>query len=542
MDGRKLKVFPVLWSCDITFPHQIDTICLQPVTMPACVYLEYNSNYLHPLRCLHDLPLAGLRVTSGQWNMTRGNLQLIFICHMIVPRAQSLTMLDLEVRCSAQLLAHMLSLLPALETLKLRLASPRALNEAFFRAFVAMKPNGVSPRGMESLPGLPFCVKLLVLGVNYKRWLRGPERTALLLAFGDIVSSRRSEESFKLLLSFGAVGPSWFVSRHVESIQEVADCGPFVVGFSSPRGIIPLVMSADARLMEVPFKEAEYFVASHQLSIDSLFPLLHLVELRVGSEKAILPSGPPPNLPIFRTLRVLEARNIHPSFLAGQTFHKLERCRMSVYGEAPKLSQDQVTEVPVCTRLDVDNLALLATLKLPQIRELGVSFDHPEFNMIWGTHITVNTNLSGLELLHVHGWYQQADLIQALRCLPVLKSLILAHGSDLDAAFFEKFVPMYPNETAALMQSNYEGQIPAILCPMLRSLLIEKCDPTERVELIPVLKLVATLRTMCCSPLKRFTLCAMKFGRKFELTGSQGGLVTEMDSLDEDARAFRLDI
>ena len=162
--------------------------------------------------------------------------------------------------------------------------------------------------------------------------------------------------------------------------------------------------------------------------------------------------------------------------------------------------------------------------------------------MIWEKHITVNANLTGLELLHVYGWYQQADLIQALRCLPVLKSLILANGSDLDVAFFGEFVQIYPNEIAGPMQSHDEGRVSPLLCPMLRSLLIEGCDPTERVELIPVLKQVVTFRVVRGSPLRRFTLTAIEFERKFELNGSQGGLVTEIDSLDEDAKPFRLDI
>ena len=199
--------------------------------------------------------------------------------------------------------------------------------------------------------------------------------------------------------------------------------------------------------------------------------------------------------------------------------------------------------MPVCTRLDVDNLNLLATLKLPQIRELGASFNHPEFNLIWEKHIAVNANLSGLELLHVYGWYRQADLIQALRCLPVLKYLILANGSDLDAAFFGEFVPTHPNETTGLVQSHHEGQVSAILCPMLRSLLIEECGATERVEeLIPVLKRVVTLREECGSPLERFNLASFQFGREFELVGSEGGFITEMESLDEDAESFELGI
>jgi len=217
-------------------------------------------------------------------------------------------------------------------------------------------------------------------------------------------------------------------------------------------------------------------------------------------------------------------------------------CRIFSYWEDPILSEDQVTQMPVCTRLDVDDLTLLATLKLPRICELSVSFDHPGFDVIWETHISVNANLSGLELLHAHGWHQQADLIQALRCLPVLRSLILSNGSDLDAAFFGEFFPMYPDDNAVRMRSHDEGQIVEIICPMLSSLLIEGWDPTEQVDLIPVLKQVVTLRAVYCYPLKRFTLSAIKFRRKFELIGSLGGLVTEMVSLDEDAEPFSLDI
>ena len=537
------KVFPVLQSCSITFPLQFDSICLHPVTMPACTYLQYDSNDLDPLRYFHDLRLAELAVTSGQWNVTRGNLQLIAICHMVVPCAQSLTRLYLEVRCSEQLLVYMLSLLPALEVLHLRLTSPHALKKTFFQAFVATKSNAEVPREMGALPHLPLCLSLVRLEVDYKRWLRGPERTALLPIFSDIVSSRSSEEGFQLRLRLEAIdghGQDWLVSRHVESIHEVTDDEPLVIGISSPHGII--LLKTSFVLMAVPFKEAEYLVARSQLSISILLTLHHLVELRVGGEKAILPSEPPPNLPLFRTLRVFEAGKIHRSFLAGQTFHHLERCMMSLYGEGCELSEDQVTQMPVCTRLDVDDLTLLAALKLPQICELGASLYHPGFNTIWETHIAVNANLSGLELLHVYGWYQQADLIQVLQCLPMLKSLIIANGSDLDAAFFGEFVPMHPNETAGLMRSNDEDQISTILCPTLRSLLIEGCSPTEPVELIPILKRVVTLRALCGFPLERFTLSAIEFGKKFELIGRQGGFVLEMDSLDENAKPFRLHI
>ena len=538
------KVFPVLQLCHITFPHQSDTLCLQPVTMPACTSLGYNSNDIDPLRCFHDLPLAELTVESGQWNVPRGNLQLIAICRMIIPHAHSLTVLDIQVRCSGQLLTYMLSLLPALKVLTLGLASPRALNEAFFQTFVATNANADIQREVGAPSRLPLCSKLVELRVRYKRWLRDSERTALLSVFGGIASSRQLEEDFELCLNFEGLAQNWVVLTHIESIRDVELVGSqSVIGVSSPLGIIPLVNLADEGepLAEVPFKEAEYLVPADQLSIDCLLSLHNLMEIRLEGGQ-ILASEPPSNLPLFHTLRVLEARGFDPSFLAGQTFYKLERCRMFLFEEDPPLSEDEVTQMPICTRLDVNDLTLLATLKLPRICELGVPLDHPEFNMIWENHIRLNTNLSGLELLHVHNWCQQADLIQALQCLPVLKSLILSEGPDLDAAFFGEFLPMHLDENAVLMQSYDEVHISTILCPMLSSLLIEEWDPTEHAELIPVLKQVVTLRVMCCSPLTRFTLSAIKFPRKFELIGSQGGLVTEMGSMDEDSGPLSLDI
>ena len=533
------KVFHVLWKCAITFPRDSDTIYMQPVTMSACTSLYYNSNDLGPIRYFLDLPLAKLGISNGQWNIRRGNLQLIAICQMIVPCAQSVTNLSLGVRCSEKLLTIMLRLLPALRALFLRLASPSALSETFFQAFVATKSNVFE---MGARPSLPLCSKLEHLEVIYKRWLRGVERTALLLVFGDIVSSRRSVDYFQLRLNFEGLSQGWFVWSQVERIHEIADYELFVIGISIPQGIIPLVSSGLDPLKEVPIKEAEYLLARDQLSIGCLLTLHHLVELRVEGETNILPSKPPPNLPLFRTLRILEAGNIYPSFLAGQTFHKLERCRISLYGEGPKLSQTQVTQMPVCTRLDVEDLTLLATLKLPQICELGASFAHPEFNMIWEKRLAVNVNLSGLELLHVSRWYQQTDLVQVLKCLPVLTSLVLGNGSDLDANFFGEFLPMHLNETSVLMHPHDEGHLSAVLCPLLSSLLVEGYDPIEQLELIPLFKEIVALRAVGGSPLKKFTLFNLEIGSKYELIGSYGTFVVKREFLDETAESFRLDI
>jgi len=545
------KVFPALLKCSITFPHHIGTIRLRPVTMPACTSLAYNSNDLDPLRYFHHLPLDALYVTSGQWNVSRGNYQLVAMCPIVVASAQNLTKLHLYVQCSEQLLAYMLSLVPDLEELTLGLASPNALSEAFFRAFTetSSRSDEESPYEMAA----QLCAGLKDLTLYYKRQLRGPERMELIRVFSEIALSHWEEIEideideiegvFELTLMFHGSDQSWIVRMPDETLEGYTHKLASIVGIPGPWGIIPLELWGIHPLMEVPFKETEYLWARHPLSISCLSSLHYLVELRVGIKQDILPHAPPSNLPLFRTLRVLEAKSIHPSFLAGQTFHKLEGCRVYLRVESPKLSQGQITQMPVCTRLDVDDLTLLATFNLPRIRELGVSLRHPEFNMIWAKNIVVNSNLSGLELLHVHGWHQQEDLVQVLRFLPVLETLILGSGPVLDADFFGEFMQMDLNETFAPVQSRLVGRASAFLCPMLTSLCIEGLDPTKRRELIPVLKEVVIIRAVGGSPLKTFTLYYFQKGRgKWELIGSNGSFVVERVRLRQVVGPFELKI
>ena len=61
-----------------------------------------------------------------------------------------------------------------------------------------------------------------------------------------------------------------------------------MIGISSPRGIIPLTIYGDDPLKEVPFKEAEYLVAGHRLSIQFLLTLHNLVEFRFQGESCHL--------------------------------------------------------------------------------------------------------------------------------------------------------------------------------------------------------------------------------------------------------------
>ena len=439
------RTFPALSHCGVTFPHYASTLTLQPVSMPFCQSLQYSSNDLSPLRSFHHGLLSDLRVTCGQWNVRRGNLQLVLMCPFVAASAQQLTMLSLEVRCSGNLLLRVLTLVPALTLLYLKLTSPNALSKAFFQALVVTNADAESPYASQAITP-----KLRMLDMYYRRWLRGSERKALIPVFGDIVSSRFPESNFDLLINFDKPEAYWLVERPIDSIHQHSPFRASTVGILGPCGIVFIAAKGNSTFLDIPFKEIEYLIAYDQLSIACLSSLHCLVELRVADNKMILPTAPPHSLPLFHMLRVLEAYNIHQSFFTGQTFHMLERCKISSSQEGHSLILGLPTEMPVCTRLDAEDLTLLATLKLPQICELGLSFDHPESNLIWGKDISVNANLSGLELLHVHHWGVSTDPIQVLGFLPVLEKLIVGNGRDLDVSFFRAFIRVGDNSISGL--------------------------------------------------------------------------------------------
>ena len=557
------RIFPVLRACSIRFPRHIDTITLQPVTMPSCTSLKYEFNDLAPLRYFSHPPLYLLEVISGQWSVRRGNHQLVGLCPIFAVSAQSLQRLEVEVRCSEQLLVYILSLVPALGELVLTLASPNALSETFFRSFVVLDTHRDSPSEMVGPPSqitTTLCVELYHLALHYKRWLRYPERKALIPVFGDITSSRLPldpEDSFDLWLRFDVPNQvsqeSWLVEGPTERIANLVSYGLLgyegpAVGVLGPHGIISLIRAGVDPFTRIPFEGVEYLVVWNPLSIDYLSSLHHLVGLRVGDERNILrnilPAALPHSLPLFRTLRALEAYNIHPSFLVGRAFHKLERCRVWSLQESHNLNLEIPTEMPVCTVLDVEDLTLFATLNLPQICELGVCFDRPDSNLIWEEHIVKNAKLSGLELLHVHRWEPRSvDLVQILRSLPVLKKLIVGvgNGHDLDVTFFRAFIPVNSRRASRFKHTGDEGHTLQILCPMLKSLLIEGVDPSVQPGLL-MLKEVVTLRAVGGCPLKnlKFSQFYPGPGREFKLINRDRSFSMKIVKLLHGDRPFEI--
>jgi hypothetical protein len=257
-----------------------------------------------------------------------------------------------------------------------------------------------------------------------------------------------------------------------------------------------------------------------------------------------LPPPLPGDLPLFHALRILVVERANPSFLTGHTFHKLERCRVVKpfysFGASPSLLIG--TDMPVCTRIDIDGSDLLATFYLPQIHELAFDFAGPDCRTIWENRIAVNANLSGLTLLHMKEWPADGDLIPILRLLPLLEALIIS--SWLGVLTFRAFLPMGVNGTSGLKQTSSEGQAFALLCPRLQSLRIEGQDPLLNPALISVLKGIVTLRAEFGSPLKDFTFSAFwpKPGRLFKLVGTNGSFMMERIVLPDEAKEFELDI
>ena len=545
------RTFPALKECSIIFPHNAGAI--QSVYMPSCSILKYDSNNLGGLEHFHIPYLNKLKIKCGQWRPWRGSLQLVAV-HPIFA-AQSLTCLHLDIKCSERLLAHMLRLVPSLEELWMGLSSPHALSSAFFLAFAAGGRNAsVGPPG-QTISSL--CRKLRKLHLHYKRWSRGAERNRLIPAFGAIVASHSGEEqmfSCRLGFSEGPYSQEWIIHEPEERLDPKWHKGTFI-GVSSPHGVVPLsrdrVGGDDDNLLTelgcISFpRESEYISSQDFLAyfFDDFFSFHSLKELRLDDdycEMRIRPNAQlSPNSPLFHTLTVLDAPNAPLEFLAGHTFHKLERYREERTWCEDYSVPDPLIEMPVCTRLVVP-LTRLATLKLPHVCELGVYTDvgHEEPNYIWEQHIAVNVNLSGLKLLHLfdHGDIGPIfDVVQTLGFLPVLQTLVI-HGVYIGARyvdFFEAFIPMNAQGTSA------PNQVSGVLCPKLESLQIEGIRLTdERPELMAVLKDIVSLRAMNGFPLKSFTFFSWPPIQKWELIGRDRSFIMEKVV---PASRFQLDI
>ena len=540
------RIFPALEECSIIFPHHADTI--RSVYMPSCSILKYHSNNLRTLEHFRHPPLARLEVKCGQWRPWRGNLQLAAL-HPIFA-AQSLTCLHLEIKCSGRLLAYMLGLTPSLEELWMGLSSPHALSSTFFLAFAAGGRNASAVPPSQTIA--PLCRRLRKLHLHYKRWSRPAERNGLIPAFGAIVASQ--DQNFSFRLSFESELREWIIHQPVERFDFKLKRDRTFIGVSSPHGIVPLSRAplysdSDLTGLEYPPlpRESEY-IATHEyleLPLGYFFSFHSLKEVRMDSLFLDMRSNTQssPDAPLFHTLKVLTVCASQRSPLAIQTFHKLERYQEEDAHGVDEPSQDRLTEMPLCTRL-VTSLSRLATLKLPQVRELEVIVGEGEPDYLWEKHIAVNAKLSGLKLLSLstteYGGSSFIDVTKILESLPALETLVLnsVHLVDPYITFFEAFIPMNAQGISELI---WEGRIPKVLCPRLGSLQIEGIRISDQPKLMPVLEDIVTLRAIIGSPLKSFTFYHWNSypKEKWELIGRDGRFVMEEVI---PAEGFQLDI
>ena len=546
-------IFPALEKCRIIFPHHAETISAsQPVTMPSCSFLLYDSNNLHPLTQFHLPSLDTLDVKNAQWNAWGGNVQLASLCPMVAASPQTLIILRLDVKCSDRLLGYILGLTPALEELWLGLAHPNVLSKTFFQAFNFREPNADGVSEMVRPPSqtvTPFCPSLKLLHLHYKKWMRGPDKKALVVAFGDVVGSRQPEKepSFSLRLSFDeALGEShWTIGKPVRKIENLMD-GDLVLGISTLRAIIPVsTLLPERGLASLPLNNAEslhlFSGSSTPLGFQSIRD--HMKLMVYDHDRLPLPSSLPCVLPFFCALRVLVIKCGDISFLLGHTFHKLERCRL-LKGSQLKHSLIQGTLIktgmPVCTRVDLDDPWALVVFKLPRIHELAVDFSDRSRSVIGEKHITAHANLWGLNLLHMKDWPIDGDLIPILRSLPLLETLIITTLSYTNS--FRAFLPMDANRISGLKQTSGEGKALDVLCPRLRHLQLE--FGKEELGMMYLAKDIITRRAECGYLLKIFTISGFSpgLGRKFELIQKDECFTVETSALAEGGAKFKLDI
>ena len=546
-------VFSALERCRIIFPQHADTIhASQPVTMPSCSFLLYNSNELHPLAQFHLPSLDALDVKNAQWNVWKGNPQLASLCPIVSATPQCLTLLRLDAQCSERLLVCLLKLAPSLEELWLGLAHPDSLSKTFCQALTARELHTDCVSEIVGPPSHMIAPLLRSLHLHYKRWMRGPDKKALLVAFSDIVGSRQLEikSSFSLRLSFDEAPEMshWTIGKPARMINNPED-RDLVLGISTPHSIIPMSTLLPKRgIVPLPFKKVE---SLHLLVGHSTRPLEfphtrdHMALVAYEYDRPGLPFSLPCALPLFAALRVLVVRCDNPTFLAGHTFHKLERCRLLrerrwLYPDSSERMLME-TAMPVCTRVDIEDPWVFARFKLPQIREMALNFSNTNPSVIWEKHLGVNVNLSGLNLLHLKEWPYDGDLIPILRSVPLLETLIITSWGSVPS--FTAFLPLDTNAASGLKQTSDKGRRLALLCPRLRSLQIEIRFNSVLPWHVPILKDVVAIRAECGSPLTVFIFSQFWPEKsKVELIGRDGSFNMERIVLPETAGPFALGI
>jgi len=370
-----------------------------------------------------------------------------------------------------------------------------------------------------------------------------------------VASHRAKEQTFSFQLSFGEGSElqEWIVHEPVERFGIEPRRDRTFIGVSSPHGIVPLSRASvggdgnPVTGLEYPPlpRESEYITTDDllELPIGYFFSFHSLKEVRMRGLGLGMRSDTQssPDAPLFHTLKVLIVYVSRLSPLGIQTFHQLERYQEDYAFNMDEPRQDRLTEMPLCTRL-VTSLSRLATLKLPQVRELEVyAGNEEEPDYLWEKYVAVNAQLSGLKLLSLSTAEDKIsyfnDIPKILGSLPALETLVL-HWQQLVypyVTFFKAFIPINAQGTS---EPIWEGQIPEVLCPRLESLQIEGISPTVRPELMPVLKNVVTLRAIIGSPLKSFTFYHPD-PKKWELIGRDGSFMMEEVV---PAQSFKLDI
>ena len=410
--------------------------------------------------------------------------------------------------------------------------------------------DGVSEMvGPPSQVIAPLCPSLKLLQLQYKRWMRGPDKKALIVALGDIVGSWQPEikSSFSLWLCFDEVlkESHWTIGKLVRKIENLKD-GDLVLGISTLHAIIPMSMLLPEHgVALLPFMNVEslHLFAGGSTPLEFQFICDHM-ELMVYDYGQLPLSSPLPCiLPLFSALRVLVTKCDDISFLLGHIFHKLEKCRLlkgSQLQHSPIQGRLAKIGMPVCTRVDIDDLGALVAFKLPQIHELAVDFSDQNHSGIGEKHITVHANLWGLNLLHMKDWPTDGDLVPILRSFPLLETLIITTLSYTDS--FRAFLPMDANWISGLKQESGEGKAVDVLCPKLRHLQLEFSK--EQRHLMYLTKDIITLHAECGYHLKIFTISGSlpRLGRKFELIQRDGSFTVEMSALAGGAANFKLDI
>ena len=430
--------FPCLATCTITTPPFTPPVTIPTINLPACTELAFEGRQSARVGLFHAPRSSVVTLRDNSWNKVGGTKEIVYLLRGGWPVGLRPRALRLRILCRHQVLLSVLRENPQLETLSLELSRPGALSRGFFEALLArpvQQADGVSQSDwvtwaeQQSDWEAIVCPSLRSLDLCYERPSRISEplehlSVLLVVAWSRDQRYRVSNDfslcvhnlhrknvrlqlvrpSMQTLQCMGIVNSQAKFKRKDESVLSLMITSVLSravsFGTNTPlRVLTPFILP-------LLLKRLTQFRCQFTPLLGGMLDILPFFEclehLKLSTQDGIPPYPITVDLPLVRTLQVLELISTSIRWLDGRVFGKLQSCLIRYIPDGDGVSTNfrRIGKVdrPVCHRMVYhdDYIESLSAFHLPVLEELSVAVsrqDRPNLNESWTAGVLPVLNL-----------------------------------------------------------------------------------------------------------------------------------------------------